>query len=68
VRLYWDRAVVPDTLQWTLDQFKAGKLPSMIARAGYPSIAAAVDEDLIIDKVTREIEPKAMAIRAAHAK
>jgi hypothetical protein len=68
IRLYWDRAAVPDTLQWTMDQFKAGKLPSMITRAGYPSIAVAVDEDLVIDKVTREIEPKAMAIRAAHAK
>ena len=68
IRLYWDRAVVPDTLEWTLGQFKSGKLPSMITRAGYPAVAAAVDKDLVIDKVTHEIGPKAMAIRAAHAK
>jgi hypothetical protein len=68
VRIYWDTAVVPDPLQWTLDQFKGGKLPAMIERAGYPSIAAALDRDLVIEKVTKEVEPKAMAIRAAHAK
>lgn len=68
VRIYWDKAVVPDTLQWTLDQFKGGKLPSMLERAGYPTIAAALDRELVIDKVTKEVEPKAMAMRAAHAK
>jgi hypothetical protein len=68
VRIYWDTAVVPDTLQWTLDQFKAGKLPAMIERAGYPTIAAALDRELVIDKVTKEVEPKALAMRAAHAK
>ncbi|HXH12582.1 MAG TPA: hypothetical protein VNP04_22790 [Alphaproteobacteria bacterium] len=68
VRIYWDKAVVPDTLQWTLDQFKGGKLPSMLERAGYPTIAAALDRELVIEKVTKEVEPKAMAMRAAHAK
>jgi hypothetical protein len=38
VRLYWDMTAVPDTLEWTLDQFKSGKLPAMIARAGYPGV------------------------------
>lgn len=68
VRIYWDKAVVPDTLQWTLDQFKGGKLPSMLERAGYPTIAAALDRELVIEKVAKEVEPKAMAMRAAHAK
>jgi hypothetical protein len=68
VRLYWDMAVVPDPLQWTLEQFKAGKLPAMLARAGYPSIAAALDVDLIAAKLEKEIEPQALAIRAAHVK
>lgn len=68
IRIVWDSAVVPDTLCWTLQQFKSGKLPAMIARAGYPGIVAGLDEDLIIRTVTEEVEPKAMAIRAAHAR
>jgi hypothetical protein len=67
VRIYWDMTVVPDTLEWTLNQFKSGKLPSMIERAGYPTIASALDKDLVIEKVKKEVEPKAMAMRAAHA-
>jgi hypothetical protein len=68
VRIYWDTAVIPDTLQWTLEQFKTGKLPSMITRAGYPSIAAGLDPELVAGKLEREVEPKALAMRAAHAK
>jgi hypothetical protein len=68
VRLYWDMTVVPDPLRWTLDQFKAGKLPAMLVRAGYPSIATALDTELIACKLEKEVEPKALAIRAAHAK
>ena len=67
VRIYWDRTTVPDPLEWTLDQFKSGKLPYMINRAGYPGVVASMDNDLIADKVTHEVAPKAMAIRAAHA-
>jgi hypothetical protein len=63
-----DTTVVPDTLQWTLEQFKGGKLPAMSKRAGYPSIAAAMDRDLIASKPEKEIAPKAMAMRAAYAK
>lgn len=47
VRIYWDTTTVPDTLRWTLDQFKSGNLRSMIERAGYPTVAAAVDENLV---------------------
>jgi len=68
VRLYWDKTLVPDPLCWTLEQFKTGKLPDMIARAGYPTIAAAMDKELVASKLEKEIEPKAMAIRAAHAR
>jgi hypothetical protein len=67
VRIYWDTALVSDPLQWTLEQFKAGKLPAMLTRAGYPTIAAALDPDLIASKLEREVEPKALAMRAAHA-
>ncbi|MCZ6872479.1 MAG: hypothetical protein O7G88_02955 [bacterium] len=68
IRIYWDTAVDPDPLRWTLDQFNAGKLPSMIERAGYPSIAAALDTELIAAKLAQEIEPQALAIREANAK
>src|SRR6185437_6607593 len=42
-RIYWDRTLVEDPLQWTLEQFEAGKLPAMITRAGYPGVAADFD-------------------------
>ena len=47
VRIYWDVTTSGETLRWTLDQFKAGNIRSMIERAGYPSIAASVDESLL---------------------
>ena len=67
IRIYWDTAVVPDPLAWTLGQFKHGRLPAMISRAGYPTIAAALDESLIARTVKKQVKPKALAIRAAHA-
>ena len=68
VRLYWDKTLVPDTLSWTLDQFKRGNLPAMIERAGYPTIAAAMDRELVAAKLAHEVEPTAMSMRAANAK
>ena len=47
IRVYWDVTTSGETLRWTLDQFKTGNLRAMIERAGYPSIAKAVDENLI---------------------
>jgi hypothetical protein len=61
VRIYWDVTTSGETLKWTLDQFKGGKLKTMIERAGYPSIAAELDENLIqavmpkIEKRSREL-------------
>ena len=54
-RIFMDTTLVDDSLEWVLDQFKEGKLPTMIERAGYPSIAAAVDTDLLAAKVA-EVE------------
>jgi hypothetical protein len=68
VRIYWDKTLVPDTLSWTLDQFKGGKLPDMIERAGYPTVAAAMDRELVASTLTKTVEPKAMEMRAANAK
>ncbi|MBT97322.1 MAG: hypothetical protein CL902_01680 [Dehalococcoidia bacterium] len=56
VRIYWDVTTSGETLRWTLDQFKAGNLRSMISRAGYPTIANAVDEKLV-----QELMPKVEA-------
>jgi hypothetical protein len=43
-RIYWDRTLVEDPLAWTLEQFENGKLRSMLERAGYPGVAADLDE------------------------
>ena len=51
IRVYWDVTTSGETLRWTLDQFKAGKLRSMITRAGYPTIANDVDEELVQAKL-----------------
>ena len=68
VRIYWDKTLVPDTLSWTLEQFKGGNLPAMIERAGYPTIASSMDRQLVADTLAKKIEPQALAIRAANAK
>ena len=46
-RIFWDKTLVPDPLGWCLDQFKSGKLKAMLERAGYPGVAADLDEDLL---------------------
>jgi hypothetical protein len=68
IRYAWDKTVAPDPLKWTLDQFKEGKLPSMVRRAGYPAVADAMDANLVVTTVAGEVEPRALAIRAANAK
>jgi len=68
VRIYWDKTLVPDTLTWTLEQFKSGKLPDMIERAGYPTIANALDRELVATKLAQEVEPTAMSMREANKK
>jgi hypothetical protein len=59
---------VPDSLEWVLDQFKGGRLPKMIERAGYSSIAAGLDTELVAAKV-RELEStiKSMAAKSVPA-
>ena len=66
-RIYWDKIVVPDPLEWTLDAFKAGKLKEMITAAGYPGVAQDLDEDLVaalipaIEAKAREMQPNTTA-------
>jgi hypothetical protein len=68
VRYSWDKTLVPDTLTWTLGQFKRGNLPAMIERAGYPTIAAALDRDLLAATLEKQVEPTALEIMAANTK
>jgi hypothetical protein len=63
-RIYLDKTVVPDPFKWALEQFKTGKLPAMLTRAGYPTVAAALDEGLVARKLT-EVEARGLAMREA---
>ena len=67
VVLQWDRTVVPDPLQWTLDQFKGGNLGGMLQRAGYPSIVAEMDDDLVRRVVAEKVEPAALEMQATNS-
>ena len=65
-RIFWDKVLVPDTLGWTLSQFKSGNLRSMIERAGYPGVAADYDQDLVnsilpgLEQRAREMDAQAL--------
>ena len=61
-RIFWDRTLVPDTLEWTLNRFKNKDLKNMIERAGYPGIAADIDQDLI-DSIMPSLEAKARELQ-----
>ena len=63
-RIYLDKALVPDPFKWAISQFKTGKLPAMLTRAGYPTVAAALDEGLIARKVA-EVETRGHAMQQA---
>ena len=67
VRIYWDVTTSGDTLRWTLDQFKCGNLRHMIARAGYPTIANALDDQLLQETMPK-IEDRALELVAANKK
>ena len=63
-RIFWDKTLVTDTLGWTLDLFKTGKLPAMLERAGYPGVAADLDQDLI-SSIIPDMETRAREMVAA---
>ncbi len=46
-RLMLDLTAAGDSLDWTLNCFERGRLRSMIERAGYPSVASGLDEDVV---------------------
>ena len=63
-RIYWDKTLVPDPLDWTLGQFKAKKLRDMIERAGYPGLANDLDQGLI-ESLLPDMEKRALDMVAA---
>ena len=60
-RIYLDKTLVPDPFKWVLEQFKGGRLPAMLTRAGYPTVAAALDEGLVAGKL-HEVEARGQAM------
>ncbi len=62
-RIYWDRTLVTDYLGWVLDKIDGKKLGAMIERAGYPGIAADLDQDMI-DAVLPALTTKAREMLA----
>jgi hypothetical protein len=63
-RIYLDKTLVPDPFKWAVDQFKSGRLPSMLTRAGYPTVAAALDEGVIARKLV-EVETRGREMQQA---
>lgn len=57
-RIYWDRTLVDNPLEWVLGQFEDRKLGHMIERAGYPGIAAELDMEKFMSMLP-EIKNKA---------
>ncbi len=67
-RIYWDKTLVEDPLGWVIEQVENNKLGAMIERAGYPGIAADLDQDKIaavfqeVKKTARELQAQGEAL------
>ena len=62
-RSYWDKTLVSDYLGWGLDKIDGKKLGPRIERAGYPGVAAGLDQDWI-DAVLPALTVKARGMLA----
>jgi hypothetical protein len=62
-RIYWDKTLVTDYLGWVLDKFDSKKLGPMIERAGYPGVAADLDQDKI-DEILPAMTKRAREMQA----
>lgn len=65
-RLMFDATANGDPVQWTLERLQRGRLAPMIEFAGYPAVAAAV-EDALVASVLPGVISRAHAIVAEHA-
>jgi len=67
-RIYWDRTLVDDPLGWLFEQLENKRLGAMIERAGYPGVAADLDQDKLaamlpaIKKKARELQAEGQAL------
>jgi len=50
---------VEDSVRWTLEQLKT-RFPAMVKQAGYEEIAERIDQQSIVDQLTR-LEPEILA-------
>ena len=57
-RIYWDRTLVTAYFGWVKENIEGKKLGPMIERAGYPGVAADLDQDMI-DAVLPAMSAKA---------
>ena len=64
-RLMLDATAAGDPLAWALERFERGRLRSMIERAGYPTVAASLDEDAF-QAALPAVANQARAIVARH--
>jgi len=48
-QIFWDTTLIHDPLEWVLRQFSNRMLGPMIERAGYPGVAADLDQDVLDD-------------------
>ena len=62
-RIYWDKTLVEDPLGWVFQQLDRHKLGSMIERAGYPGVAADLDDDKL-EAVIPEMAKRAREMQA----
>jgi len=46
-RIYWDLTLIDDPLEWVFEQLENRRLRAMLERAGYPGIAADLDDERI---------------------
>ena len=62
-RIYWDKTLIEDPLGWVFQQLDRHKLGSMIERAGYPGVAADLDDDKL-EAVIPEMAKRAREMQA----
>ncbi len=65
-RLMLDATAAGDPLAWALERFERGRLRPMIERAGYPAVAAVLDDDAF-QAAMPNVASQAQAIVAEHA-
>ena len=62
-RIYWDKTLIEDPLGWVFQQLDRHKLGAMIDRAGYPGVAADLDDDKL-EAVIPETAKRAREMQA----